>query len=471
MSISPHPYPNPASALTLRLTRLYERGLLLAFSLSPLVAILYLHHFQADVPRFEHHVAHELAIALAIGVSAFVCYVTLRCYESSGEAFLRWLTLGLIGFTVVYAPHGVLTRLSAHHLDWFLLYGPASRFVMAACLLRAAMLYGEAPEPRCARPRARQWAGWIGLFLGVDLVVAQLSFHPHLLPLPVRPVFEACAILFALAAAGLLLRKGASAPLILVTAIALGMFAQSSVAFMLSSAWDHIWWLAHAVFASGFLLLSFGVVRAFHTTRAFSTVFSQEEMMRQLYVEKERAESALALLRQANADLRRLAATDPLTGASNRRQFMATLASEWARARRERAPLALLALDIDHFKHINDRHGHPAGDHALKTFVSAAAGLLRPGDVIGRIGGEEFAIVLPGTQAADAHGIAERIRHGVEALALDIDGVPVALTVSVGVAVSGPSCTEPGDLLKEADRRLYEAKNAGRNRVCPPPPA
>lgn len=464
---TPHPFAatGPGLRRSLRLTRLYERLLLVSFSLSPSVAILYLQAFQGSAPRFEHHVIHELAIALAIALSVFVSYVTLRCYESSGEAFLRWLTLGLLGFSVVYAPHGILTRLASHHMEVFLLYGPASRFVMAACLLRALLLYGEPPEAPQARPGREYWLGWIAAFLATDVMVASIAMRTPDFPLPPRLVFEAAAVILTIAGIVVLLRRGPRSPLMQVTAIALAMFAQSSIAFVLSKVWNHSWWLAHAIFASGFLLLSFGVVRAFHTTRAFSTVFSQEEMMRQLYAEKERAESALNLLRQANTDLRRLAATDPLTGASNRRHFMSALTNEWARCERSRTTLALLALDIDHFKRINDTYGHHAGDLALKAFVNTASAVLRPGDVIGRIGGEEFAILLPQTGLDGALGVAERIRGGIERLRIEIDGGALNFTVSIGVSISGGANTDTTLLLRNADHQLYRAKHGGRNRV------
>src|SRR5690606_33852197 len=119
---------------------------------------------------------------------------------------------------------------------------------------------------------------------------------------------EGLALACAVAGIALMLRVRRASPLLTIYALALAMFAQSSVSFILSSAWNHQWWLAHMIFAGGFLLLSYGVVQAYHTTRSFSGMHSQEEMMRRLEA--------------ANAALRTLAATDALTGASNRRDFM-----------------------------------------------------------------------------------------------------------------------------------------------------
>lgn len=451
---------------TLLLTRLYERLLLVGVSLSPMVALLYLHTFQSPALLFEQHLFHEIAIGLSMAASAFVCYVTLRCYESSGEPFLRWLTLGLLGFTALYAPHGVLTPLAHDELELFLLFGPVSRLVMAACLLRALTLYRRPSEPVAQRPGRTYWLKWLATFLAVDLLVVFIGLHADQLVIPPRPLLETAALVLTGACVVVLLRLRSSSPLMLITAIALVMFAEASIAFLWSSVWNHIWWLAHAIFASGFLLLSFGIVRAFQTTRAFATVFSQEELMRQLYAEKERAEAALKQLQQANIDLERLAATDPLTGASNRRHFMTMLSAEWARARRKGETVGLVALDIDHFKQINDNYGHHAGDEALKAFVAATQAVLRPGDVIGRIGGEEFAVVLPQTDRQEAAGIGERIRLAAENLVVTVEQRKLRFTVSVGVAVSDGDHQDATELLRRADRQLYRAKHAGRNRVA-----
>jgi hypothetical protein len=111
-------------------------------------------------------------------------------------------------------------------------------------------------------------------------------------------------------------------------------FALSSLAFILARPWNHLWWLAHSIFAAGFFLLSYGVVQAFRTTRSFATIYSQEELMTRLAEEMERTESALQELKRTNLKLEHLAATDPLTGAANRRQFIGMVEAEIGRAKR-----------------------------------------------------------------------------------------------------------------------------------------
>jgi diguanylate cyclase (GGDEF)-like protein len=162
-----------------------------------------------------------------------------------------------------------------------------------------------------------------------------------------------------------------------------------------------------------------------------------------------------------------LARRDALTGLPNRRAFDEALAREVARAARAGAPLAVVALDVDHFKRVNDGHGHAAGDAALRAVAARALAALRTGDLLARVGGEEFAALLPGAALADAREVAERVRLAVAAAPIDAAGAPgaaLALTVSLGCATLGPG--EAGAaLVARADARLYDAKHRGRNRV------
>jgi two-component system cell cycle response regulator len=165
-------------------------------------------------------------------------------------------------------------------------------------------------------------------------------------------------------------------------------------------------------------------------------------------------------------ELARLARRDPLTGLPNRRALEEELARAAARARRAGAPLSAVVLDVDRFKLVNDRHGHAAGDAVLAAIAARAAAALRTGDLIARIGGEEFAVLLPGAELAQAGEAAERIRARVAAEPIATGGVALEVTVSLGCAVLLPDDADGRALLARADARLYEAKSSGRNRVC-----
>jgi len=175
-----------------------------------------------------------------------------------------------------------------------------------------------------------------------------------------------------------------------------------------------------------------------------------------------------ARLARLNEELSVLSQTDPLTGLANRRAFDQRLAEEVSRAARHHMPLALLVIDIDHFKPFNDRYGHPAGDACLRRVAAAlreCAG--RPIDLVARLGGEEFAVLLPHQGGADALQVAERCLRAVDALAIAHMGSPVAphVTVSVGVAQSITPAQDGAALLAAADAALYLAKRQGRRRV------
>jgi diguanylate cyclase (GGDEF)-like protein len=175
----------------------------------------------------------------------------------------------------------------------------------------------------------------------------------------------------------------------------------------------------------------------------------------QLSMAKERSESVQ----------RRAAATDELTGVASRRGFLEEGEQRLKTALRLCLPVTLLLFDLDHFKKINDNHGHQAGDRVLQAFATRAVEVLRPGDLFGRIGGEEFAALLTNTNQASALRIAERFREAVEKIEFAEQAVPLRLSVSGGVATTlDPDC-DLATLLIQADHALYDAKTAGRNCV------
>lgn len=168
---------------------------------------------------------------------------------------------------------------------------------------------------------------------------------------------------------------------------------------------------------------------------------------------------------QNASELQKLATTDGMTELSNRRQFDKALMSEFARYQRYARPLSLLLIDVDHFKAINDRLGHEAGDVVLKAVANLCAGVRRASDAVARIGGEEFAIVLPETDESAALVVAERLRGLIENSLKTFNEQKLNVTVSIGVAAATLSMPSAATLLKQADAALYRAKDSGRNRI------
>jgi diguanylate cyclase (GGDEF)-like protein len=163
--------------------------------------------------------------------------------------------------------------------------------------------------------------------------------------------------------------------------------------------------------------------------------------------------------------LRHQATRDTLTGLWNRGLVLDGLARELHRAEREERPLSVVIADLDHFKRVNDTHGHPAGDSVLREAAERFRSALRGYDLIGRYGGEEFLIVLPGCEEARAAQVADRLRQALAARPIEAAGTLIAVTASLGLACATEPGTDSVALIKAADQALYRAKASGRNRV------
>ena len=170
-----------------------------------------------------------------------------------------------------------------------------------------------------------------------------------------------------------------------------------------------------------------------------------------------------------SAGLQLLAATDGLTSVFNRRHFQTLATAEWQRFKRYGRPLSLLALDVDNFKTINDRFGHDGGDLVLKAIADDCSSVRRGTDIVARVGGEEFALLLPETNEANAVIVAERLRRLIESHSEILSGKDMKITVSIGVAGATLDMPNLDDMLKRADVALYEAKRSGRNQVVTAP--
>lgn len=189
-----------------------------------------------------------------------------------------------------------------------------------------------------------------------------------------------------------------------------------------------------------------------------------------LYRDSETLRRRLVSSLESSQVLELMARRDSLTEIPNRRLFEEELHKEWGRAQRDHETLAVVIADIDYFKEYNDRHGHPAGDQCLMAVAQTMQrALSRPGDVVARIGGEEFAFLLPRTTLSGALSVAEQIRERILALSLPHEASPVAdqITVSFGVASSEDAVIcSPAELIRAADMALYDAKHHGRNRIA-----
>ncbi|KQV46505.1 MULTISPECIES: GGDEF domain-containing protein [unclassified Duganella] len=307
----------------------------------------------------------------------------------------------------------------------------------AVLLLRGAASYMPAPSPCLLKPQP-----WTGLLLATALLyalsgatarvplllasIALLAFHA-----PRNGRLILCA-LFGIDAAWQLL--GAAA----------GMAGMAAVGELLRGA------LTILVIAAQFRIES---DNARTSLQALADALEVESLQLEKTIEAR------------NRELHEIATTDFLTGIANRRQFMARAEMELERSRRYGHKLALLMVDIDHFKSINDSFGHPTGDQAIIAIGRHCATACRRSDLAARLGGEEFAILLPSTGENEARIVAERLRAGSQALQVRHQGRAVPLKLSIGIACLEEEDTGPDTLLARADQALYEAKNAGRDCV------
>lgn len=230
--------------------------------------------------------------------------------------------------------------------------------------------------------------------------------------------------------------------------------------------------------AAGWFLIAWGLLEAFTIATSISLLITEaEDAATLLYYGLPLSMVAAAILvalgvadrlreqRLALTDAERRAQTDPLTGVLNRRSLIERLDAACLRARTRGLPIALLFIDLDHFKSINDSFGHLAGDECLRQVIGPIQSELRQSDVIGRYGGEEFVVILSSADAAAAEPIAERIRKRVADICIDGFDKPIHLTCSIGVAASDTLGVWGEHLIARADEAAYVAKRAGRNRV------
>ncbi len=282
--------------------RAYEALVLLLLAAAPAVAIAYLQLYQSPALLLESPAAHELAIGASTLISGFTSYITWRSYRASGKPLLRWLALAMLGFTLIYALHGLFTRLAGHNMLLFLLYGPASRLTMAALLVAALLRHDRPADALEERERAAFWWRWIGVFAALDLTVGALA-EARLAGPGLRTVLEgACPALLA-ASLAIMVRRRIGGPLMTLYALALAYFAEASIAFLLAVPWNHMWWLAHTIFAAGFFIVGFGVAGTYRVTQSLNEAYNQEELVHRLRQAKQWAEFQAAQLSAANEEL------------------------------------------------------------------------------------------------------------------------------------------------------------------------
>ena len=380
------------------------------------------------------------ALEALLGYYLFTRLVGLRAFERSRGMFAFALLIGLVpsliamfGLSALYLYTNYLPDNSTFTEVWlaYTLANTHSTIIIAPIAIGILM---QRPAPN--RREAKSWLG-PGLLL-VAVLLATLRAPPTVyLLLPLLVWIALGHSLFGTAIAN------ASCAIILsiFTAYDIGPFVNPDP-------WQEFLDMLLFNLSTGFTVI-------FLATQQRNLAVAQQGLERQV-------QERTAQLQAANLRLAELAGTDELTGAMNRRSFFTQATAELQTSQRHRRPLCAMIVDLDHFKEINDRFGHNAGDITLRTFYRCCREELRQGDLVGRIGGEEFAILLPETDFFHGVQVAEKLRAAVQALHIRRDDQVIKLTVSIGVA---EVCNELDAALRLADERLYAAKNNGRNQV------
>lgn len=285
------------------LAQILRRLMEIMVALLPTFGIFYLHHFQNPDLCFEEHLLHELAIGFSTLIGSIISYIAWRCYLESGEWFVKWLTLGFIGFTLVYSLHGFFTPLSGTNPALFLFYGPVSRLIMSFCLLIGILGFGRMPDSPETRHSPRLWLLWIAACLGINILLAIIA-HGDAARNPLwRMVPETLSAVLCLLSLISMWRLSVHSSLMAYYGLALAYFSQASLAFMDGKIWNHQWWQAHAIFAVGFCLLGYGVLRAYLTTHSFEKVFTERELFDDLATSNCKLHTALEKISAINLSL------------------------------------------------------------------------------------------------------------------------------------------------------------------------
>ena len=287
----------------LRLAAGYRVLLIGIATIMPALAIAYLYQSVDPTLRYSGPHLHEVAILVAVALAAFIGWVTYQSYRAHGEHYLRYVALAFFSFAIVYAPHGILTYQTHDHLVLFLIFGPVSRILMAGYLLAALLRINLPDDPAPIRQSRRRWVGHILAFLAMDLMLFAVVSQKIHLPVTVIRTLETLSLGILMTSLLVMLFVRVQSRLLQTHTIALLFFVQASAAFLLSKPWNHLWWLAHGISATGFLLLGYAIMRAYETTASFRWVYSERELFEQLRQRTGELEAVNQILEKNQRDL------------------------------------------------------------------------------------------------------------------------------------------------------------------------
>ncbi len=517
--------------------------------LFPLTGIFYLIYIDSP-EKFPMFTFHEIAILFAELLSAFIAYAAYLSFKNSRSDFLRYASLGYIGFVTIYSFHGILTFHSSQNLTQFIIFGPLSRLIMSSYLFLGLSRLRVLHEEISVLRRNLYWPHFL-LFL----IISSFAFlYTHInksVSLNHIKYIELAALLISLCSIVKILISPSRSYIMKFHLAAQFLFIQASTAFLLTTPWTALWWFAHLISGTGFLLLGYAIIAIYEKTNSLAVVYdetilhsllnriidnspigilvtdamlapvrSNKELSRMLNCDKHMInprslfrimnlddtalasltsgsvvecsfqlsapdsnhyfESKVTKITDKHADcylvilldvtekylaaekVNYMAKHDALTGLPNRMLFYEHFFQALAMTDTSHI-CALLFVDLDGFKKINDTHGHDAGDIVLKTVAQRLNASVRKTDTVARMGGDEFTIILPYINSKqDILEIAEKIIVDL-AKPIHIIGTEVAITSSIGISTAPADGTDADILLTKADSAMYFAKHNGKN--------
>lgn len=453
--------------------------LLLPYRQWPLLALAALvAEISADVPSFPLWAALAFGLVNLFEVSLAAILIRQLVRTRFGFDRMRngayFLLFGPLLASALAALAGasvylVLGRADTGYMTLWLLwwFGDALGLLLLTPLIVEAWRWLERGMPRLRWQVMIEWLLLLGLVLALGLNVFEQG-APLSKEFLFRPVMLVPLAILAALRLGIL---GATATVMLIAALAVWHLVQGIHPYVTSMPLHAVWLTQE--FLAVIALVSVGLAILLREIADQRETLKEKERALAAYNEvlEERVrrrtlalEEANRSLRHANKQLTTMAATDELTGVANRRHLRSEAQRELARLGQDGETASAIMVDLDRFKAINDQYGHEAGDQVLRSVLEPMSQCMRPRDLVGRIGGEEFLILLTGVDQAAAAGIAERIREAIEVLDVESHGRHIPVTASFGIAQWDGQCGLD-ELIRRADEALYRAKRSGRNRV------
>lgn len=435
--------------------------------LLPIFIYLFLTSLNLELShQVEFHLYYVLGSSLAAFLLGFAAFLE---YRKNKIDKIYFVALGFIGVGIFYSFHALVTPNMtflklfefpdlASNISAFVMFGDLSRLWLALMIFIPDRLFEKNQKAR------KYFSGYV--LIGFAIILSGLLYYGLLTP-EIFPSFKnsdlsdtnlavLTKVLTLLLIGVNTLRyyysyKAKSNLSILSFVIGLVLIMETVIIFMISKPWSAEWWLAHNLFLSSYLIIGIGVLYSLFSKEkyGFFDVYGQIEQY-------------MSLLEEKNKELDIIANLDSLTGLSNRRHFLITAEEHLEIAKKEQSTFALLFIDLDYFKEVNDEFGHKTGDELLKIIAIKISGLIKTSDVASRVGGDEFVLLLKNVDKSQIANIAKRIVNKLSET-VSIGDYQCQVGASIGVSIFPQDGLTVDELFAKSDEAMYAVKQSGRN--------